>query len=152
MKTFEKNGLSEMGHPGQAQIQALADGRAGEATRSYLAQHMATCDDCLEEYLRLLENEPLLAPASSPAAAAQAVVKRKSKKRASLARFATVAAAACLAVVMWGCGAAANAQRQDAMAANEPVRPGFSQQLNAAADGVADAFNSFFGSIGKLDK
>lgn len=147
MEHLEKNGLSDMHHPGRAQLQALAQDRAGEDTRSFLAEHLATCDDCLDEYLALLESEPLLTPASSPAAAAQEMVRRKSRKRASFARFATVAAAACLAVVMWGCGAAANTARQDPLAMNEPARPGFAQQLDNAADCVADAFNSFFGSI-----
>lgn len=134
------------GCPGVAQLRALADGRAGEETRQTLVAHLAECDDCLTQYLAFLEEEPLLAPAGAPAAKAQAHIGRRAGRRKKFSMFAIIAAAACLAMTLWGCLSAANAQRQKADLAAQP-QPGLVQQLDEAANGLSDTLDGFFASL-----
>lgn len=139
-------GLSQ-GCPGVAQLRALADGRAGEETRGTLAAHLAGCDSCLARYLALVEEEPLLAPAGTPAAAVEARLGRRTGRRRNLKLIALIATAACLAMTLWGFGAAAAAHQQKADP-GATTQPGLTRRLDAAADGLADAFNGFFGALG----
>lgn len=140
MEKTDWNGLSGE-HLGRPQLQALVDGRAGEWVRQLAAEHISQCDECLEEYLALLEEEPLLEPATPAMAAVEAQREKRRRRRGKAGRFVIIFTAACLAMAMWGFGTFL--AREQAKAPDLP-RQGLAQKLDEAAHDVSDAFNGFF--------
>jgi hypothetical protein len=89
------------GHLSRQGMQALLDEQLNETGRLEAAEHLSFCDGCLLRYTKALEGRALMAP---PEPTAPKVLKRirRRQARAVWARYGTVAAAACLAVTIWG--------------------------------------------------
>lgn len=92
---FHKNGhLTDNG------LQALLTEQLDELGRLEAAEHLSFCDDCLTHYTTLLADEHLVTPPTP----VKPGVQKKLRKRSLLLlrnRYATIAAAACLAVGLW---------------------------------------------------
>jgi hypothetical protein len=84
--------------------------RLDEMTRLEVAEHLGFCDECLMRYTGMLCDDALLSPAQP---VAPRVVQRLRRKTVHVGwlRYGTVAAAACMAVVMWGAGSHLLAQQ-----------------------------------------
>lgn len=91
------------GHLTDLALQLLVDGEPTELERLEASEHLGFCDACMHRYLALLADERLLAPAQPMQ---KPVLKRLRAKtaRRGWGRYGTVAAAACMALVMWGVG------------------------------------------------
>ncbi len=144
MKGLDAHGTGHLSH---AQLCAIADGRAGEETRLQAGEHLAECDACMEAYLALLEQTPLLVPAAPADAKVRQVQRRRRAAQARVLQVGVLAAAACLAVVVWGCSA--GHPQAPGNAPLDTQRPGFAQQLDDAARDVADVMDGLFSGKGK---
>lgn len=95
--------FGDNGHFTDEGLQAIVDGTLDELQRLEAAEHLSFCDGCLERYTRLLEDDTLLTPAR-PIAPPVAARIRQRAVRILFSRTATAAAAACLALAIWGTG------------------------------------------------
>lgn len=93
----------EDGHLSDAGFAALLAGSLNELGRLEVAEHLEFCDVCMLRYTECLTDDSLLQPEKPLAQEVLPRVRRK-KLRISFGRYATVAAAACMAVVLWGVG------------------------------------------------
>lgn len=148
----------EDGHMTDEGLRAIVADDLDELARLEASEHLSFCDECLVRYLALLEEAPLLAPETP----VRTSVMRRIKKRARtilFSRYATVAAAVCLVVAMWGSGfyqnissRAEEASQPDTgltTAQQEAPREKTSTFLNNVANDAAGAVNGFFNALGK---
>jgi hypothetical protein len=98
MELFNKNG-----HLTTYAINKLILGEASEMQRLEISEHLSYCNECMNLYLSALTQDVLIAPAKQ---FAQGVTKclRKKAFKVIVLRYGAVAAAACMAVLMWGAG------------------------------------------------
>lgn len=139
----------EDGHLTPQGLQAIIDGELDELQSLEAAEHLSFCDTCLAGYTRLLTNDVLIEPQQP----LKEPVLRQIRKRALRivrSRYATVAAAACLAIGLWFSGSFAIA----ALPAREnPPRPDTQQQvslgqrLNNTTDTITTHLNDFFQNL-----
>ncbi|MDL2293642.1 zf-HC2 domain-containing protein [Ruminococcaceae bacterium OttesenSCG-928-D13] len=136
----------EDGHLTDAGLAALIDGGLDELERLEVAEHLSFCDKCLVRYTALLTDEVLLTPETPQK---PKVMKRLRSRtwKVRVGRYATVAAAACLAVVMWAVGsfAAPRIGRDDT---RQPAQTQTAQDTGTVAAGAAAAGQT--GDVGIL--
>lgn len=148
----------EDGHLTDEGLQAVVDGDLSELSRLETSEHLSFCDECLVRYLALLEETPLLVPETPVRTGVMQRLKRRART-ILFSRYATVAAAVCLVVAMWGSGffqsISSRAEERNTRpdtgvttSQEEGAGSRTSSLLNDAASGAADAVNSFFNSLG----
>lgn len=91
------------GHLTDEGLQAILAEELNELQSLEASEHLAFCDDCLARYTTLLTDDVLLTPAQPLKKPVMHRIRQKSM-RAAFARYATVAAAAALALALWGVG------------------------------------------------
>ena len=94
------------GHLTDAALAALARGEPLEELRRLeLAEHLAYCDRCLQQYAALLTDSVLIPPSSSAEPGLRQKLRRRMLRR-GVSRYAAAAAALALALtVLWGSAA-----------------------------------------------
>lgn len=142
----------ENGHLTKEGLHAIGEGSLTELESLEAAEHLSFCDECLAKYTALLTEETLLAPELP----LQQPVLRSRRRRAQLLFFnrsGTVAAAACLAVVLWAVGnfalpslSAQNPSGQAVGAAQTTALP-LGTRMNQAAGEISQSLNNFFGGL-----
>lgn len=143
MELFDMNG-----HLTREGLKALVSEGLDEMGRLEAAEHLGYCDACMTEYLALLTDDVLLTPAEQTA---PAVVRRihQKKTRQLWSRYATVAAAAALAVLIWGVSTFTGAERKQDQMATPPQgpEPGTSwiSRVGEGFNGISANINAFFG-------
>ena len=105
--------FNEGGHLTHEGLQALIDKQLDEMGRLEVAEHLSFCDECLLQYTTMLTDDVLIEPDRPLKEGIMKRLKRRTGK-VMWARYGTVAAAACLAVVMWGVGSFALLERNEA--------------------------------------
>ena len=98
MELFHENG-----HLTSEGLKALTEGRLDELARLETAEHLSFCDECLVRYTALLEDAPLAAPKAPLAPGVWQRIRRRTW-RIVTSRYATAAAAAAFALIIWGTG------------------------------------------------
>lgn len=143
------------GHLSDDGLSALLAGSLDELESLEAAEHLSFCDECLLRYTGALTEETLLVPE----APLKPSVMKRIKRRAGLVlfnKYTTVAAAACLAMALWGSGMLPGlAQRITTGTAAPPaaaqtaqdVDTGVGTALNDAAGGFAGTLNKFFDGL-----
>ncbi len=74
-----------------------------ELARLELSEHLSFCDKCLSDYALLL-TENALVPPPQPQASEIMVRIKKRTHAIFINRYLRAAVAACLAIILWGCG------------------------------------------------
>ena len=98
-----KDYFDEKGHLTDMALEELIHGQPDEIVRLEIAEHLSFCDRCLERYTEMLTPSVLVAP--EPSNVAQ--IMRRIRYRAKTIffhKYATLAVAACLALVLWTSG------------------------------------------------
>ena len=131
MELFHENG-----HLTQEGFQALINGKLDEMGRLEAAEHLSFCDECLLRYTALLENEDLAAPSEPLAAGVWQRIRRRTM-RVFTSRYATAAAAAVFALIIWGTGVFQN------MGGMHQARPSAPPEPKAYAGTVTSRMNEF---------
>lgn len=93
----------EDGHLTLTGIKAVIGGEIDEMQRLEISEHLEFCEECMDSYLALLTDDVLLEP-RRPVCEPAVKDYRKKNRRTTLLRYGNIAAAACLAVLMWGVG------------------------------------------------
>ena len=93
----------ENGHLTPEGLNALVDGQLDEMARLEAAEHLSFCDECLVRYTALVEQAPLAAPETPLAPGVWQRIRRRAW-RIVTSRYATAAAAAAFALIIWGTG------------------------------------------------
>ena len=105
----------ENGHLTPEGLNALVDGQLDEMARleaagipafgpvAAAAEHLSFCDECLVRYTALVEQAPLAAPETPLAPGVWQRIRRRTW-RIVTSRYATAAAAAAFALIIWGTG------------------------------------------------
>lgn len=144
------------GHLTGRGLAALAACKLDELERLEAAEHLAFCDACLMRQMALLGDEALMeAPPQLKAGAVRKL--RRRRLRIAWGRYATVAAAAVLAVAIWGVGSVAlfrgggegkSAAQQAPLqgAAQQAGRegPGFGARISQGLDNMFAGFDDFW--------
>lgn len=91
------------GHLSDEGLQALLAGELSELERLELSEHLDFCGDCLNRYTALLCDDVLLAHETPVRPTVMRRLRRR-RWRQGVGRYGAVAAAACLAVLLWGVG------------------------------------------------
>lgn len=92
--------FNEEGHLTHLALEAAAFGEADPAVRLAVSEHVAECDECLLAFLEVVEAGELLEAPAVVTRSALALPRRK-KLRLNLQKYATIAVAACFAVLLW---------------------------------------------------
>lgn len=93
----------ENGHLTPEGLNALVDGQLDEMARLEAAEHLSFCDECLVRYTALVEQAPLAALETPLAPGVWQRIRRRTW-RIVTSRYATAAAAAAFALIIWGTG------------------------------------------------
>ena len=156
------------GHLTNEGLQAVIDGGLNELESLEASEHLGFCGLCLERYLTLMDDVPLLEPAAPIKDNVMRRIGRKAK-RVLFSRYATVAAAACLTLVLWGTGffsALSGPGRDETLPGQaqtapgesvsrtaqpeSPPQPSLATQMNRAAGALPEAMNDLFGWMSPL--
>ncbi|MGD9559433.1 MAG: hypothetical protein AB7V55_02370 [Oscillospiraceae bacterium] len=131
MELFHENGhLTDEG------LRSLIDGGLSEIQSLEASEHLGFCDACLMRYTQLLDKGELLVPEQPLQKSVMQRIHRRAV-RIVFSRYATVAAAAVLAVGMWLGGSAVLGGRAQ-QAQNAPQAAAGDAQAAAGADDVTD--------------
>lgn len=144
MNLFDKDG-----HLTCEGIKAVADGTLDELQRLEAAEHLSFCDRCLERYTAALTDDVLLAPAQP---LAQPVLTRIRRRAAQIFfnKYTKVAAAAALALTMWGTGVfqalvpTAKPKTPEPPRTTQTITAQVNGFLNDSGTAIAGAFNDLF--------
>lgn len=139
----------EDGHLTEEGLQAIVTGELDEMQSLEAAEHLSYCDACLECYTKLLTEETSMEP-ETPIKQPVMQNVRKRALRVVGSRYATVAAAACLAVGLWITGSFAvaalpSAEQAQPQTAQQP--PSIGVRLNTAVETVGATLDDFFSSL-----
>lgn len=119
------------GHLTDEGMRALIREEPDELQRLEAAEHLGFCDECLLRYTAMLTDDVLLAPETPQQLPVMRRVRQRKFRRA-WARYATVAAAAVLAVGMWvGGGLMSTRANQHQQAAQQAATAQTAQQKEA---------------------
>lgn len=129
------------GHLTDQGLQALVDGLLNDTEGLEAAEHLSFCDDCLLRYTNLLEGAPLLKPETPLKEGVHRRIRMRGL-RVAAGRTAKVAAAACLAVGLWGgvTAGATGGRQQDAATEGTSI----SYQVNNAVNNFTGSLDQFF--------
>lgn len=127
------------GHLSDGALLALARNQDGfdQLERLEIAEHLAFCDECLQRYTALLEDETaLLIPERSCQKTLWARIRTRAVRMVT-SRYATAAAAVTLALtVLWG------GERVELVRPSLPEdRPSISQQLNGLTGEISESLH-----------
>ncbi len=142
----------EDGHLSDAGLHALLNGRLDELGRLEAAEHLGFCTLCLERYTGLLTADVLAEP-QTDLAPTVAWRLRKKGMRINLRRYAAVAAAAAVALALWGGGVFHQmAPQGDEILRPQPVAEPVRMEAPGAGvsgfvNGVLGAANEFCGGL-----
>lgn len=154
--------FNEDGHFTTEGLHALIDGQLDELQALEAAEHLGFCDPCLEHYTALLTADTLTPPATP---LASPVLRRIRRRRTGilLGKYAAIAAAACIAVVVWFTGNAVISQHPSTLPYTAPAQhdvaqtqkptetedanPGLGERLNQFFSGFSDATNDLFSGL-----
>lgn len=140
----------EDGHITPEGLRALADGALDELGRLEAAEHFSFCDACLLEYTLLLDSRPLTEPAQPLKPGINRRIRRRGAKLL-LSRYATVAAAACIAVGLWNAVNHVAFSPGDNTPQTSPgITSGFGSFMQSMADRGRDFSNSLSSGLGNL--
>lgn len=141
------------GHLTDEGLQAVLNGGLDEMQRLEASEHLGFCTPCLERYTALLGDDVLL----TPAAPLQKPVMRRVRSRGGKARwlqYGTIAAAACLALLMWwGIGATGLPQGSGQRHVQPPAatEPAATEPTTPKEDGliarVREGLGNFWGTL-----
>lgn len=140
MELFDKNG-----HLTGEGLRAVTDGGLSELERLEASEHLGFCDDCLTRYLALLESGTLAEPRRG---LVKPVLRRLRQgiKRRMWIRWGGMAAAACLALAIFGVGGALlGGARGDGTEADGQA--GFVQRFNEGMANVVDNTRGFVSGL-----
>ena len=95
--------FTENGHLTDEALRATVNETLDEMARLEVAEHLSFCDGCLERYTALLTDDTLRTPATPITAP---VLSRLRRRAVGILfnKYTTYAAAACLAMMLWGAG------------------------------------------------
>lgn len=131
MELFHENG-----HLTQEGMLALTMGNLDEMARLEAAEHLSFCDECLVRYTALLQEDILVAPPAPLAAGVWQRIRRRTL-RVFTSRYATAAAAAVFALIIWGTGVFQN------MGGMREAKPAAPPEPKAYAGTVTSRMNEF---------
>lgn len=137
------------GHLTDAGLRSIIEGGLDELQSLEASEHLAFCDTCLLRYTALLEADVLVEPEVPLRAGVMKRIRRRGAKIA-FSRYATVAAAAVLAMGIWLVGSRAGVPKQgegqspEPPAAEEPAKP--EQSTQAPRTGISDRLSAAFGT------
>ena len=118
----------------------IEDSPLEELERLEIAEHLSFCDRCVSRYAALMEQAPLQAPPT--------VLQRlrRQARRLFFNRYATVAAAACFAILFWNLGVFTfdiqKSRPFDEMLTQSSIS--FRQRSAAISENLTDALNEIF--------
>lgn len=117
------------GHLTDEALRATIEEALDEMSRLEVSEHLSFCDGCLERYTALLTDDVLLTPVQP---IAPPVLSRVRKRAVGILfnRYTTYAAAACLALTLWGAGVFTGIGSGEEL--REQARRDFSAQAAAA--------------------
>lgn len=139
MELFRENGCLT-----DEALRMLIDERLDETGRLEAAEHLSFCDACLERYTALLTDDALLAPAE-PLAPKILTRVRQRVLRLFVNRYAAGAAAAVLALTLWGTGVFDRLIPDAAFAADSTVQTHAEEDGEPQKDGALfSGTNDFF--------
>ena len=142
----------EDGHLTQEGMKAIIEGTLDEMQDLEASEHLSFCDSCLVEYLSVLEETQLLAPAVPIAETVMSKIRKKAV-RILFNKYTTVAVAAGLVVAMWSSGFIGALLRPETVLPDKQTNaisrqadnePGIGQRLNQAAGAAGSAMNHMF--------
>lgn len=128
------------GHLTEEALHGLCAETLDEMGRLEAAEHLSYCDPCLERYTALLTGDALLQPAHPLKAP---VLQRVRRRALSVLcnQYTAYAAAACLALVLWGTGVFGRLMPQAGSSRNASIpQTSASQSLSVPFSVRADAF------------
>ena len=149
----DKDFFDIQGHLTDTALDALIDETADELQRLEIAEHLSFCDHCLERYTSRLTGEALVVPPVKPVPISVTVL-QKIRRRARVVffnRYATMAVAACFALILWVSGAfVVNANRMEfkLLDAIQSGSQQFSQATNSFSEKLSDILQNL---INKFD-
>ena len=155
----------EDGHMTDEGLQAVVCGKLSELESLEASEHLSFCGPCLEKYLALVETTELLSPETPLRESVMKRIGRKAK-RVLFSRYATVAAAACLVLAMWGggfgkavmSGTLPNSttdslvESQSAAATREEPQPSLGTRVNRATNSFSELLNGWASALSPLPK
>lgn len=145
----DKEFFDIQGHLTDAALDALIDETADELQRLEIAEHLSFCDHCLERYTSRLTGEVLVVPPVKPVPISETVL-QKIRHRARAVffnRYATMAVAACFALILWVSGAfVVNANRMEfkLLDAIQNGSQQFSEVTNSFSEKLSDILQELF--------
>ena len=137
------------GHLTDEGIKAVADGTLEELQRLEAAEHLSFCDRCLERYTALLTDDSLLQPAQPLVPPVLSRIRQRAV-RIFFNKYTTVAAAAALALTLWGTGVfqalvpAPRAKVPEPPQTTQTITAQVNTFLNDSGAALAGAFNDLF--------
>lgn len=135
------------GHLTDEGLKAVADGTLEELQRLEAAEHLSFCDRCLERYTFLLTDDSLLQPAQPLAPPVLSRIRQRAV-RIFFNKYTTVAAAAALALTLWGTGffqALVPAPRKpEPPKTTQTITAQVNSFLNESGAAISGAFNDLF--------
>lgn len=149
----DKEFFNIQGHLTDAALDTLIDETADELQRLEIAEHLSFCDHCLERYTNRLTGEALVVPPAQPVPISETVL-QKIRRRTRVVffnRYATMAVAACFAMILWVSGAfVVNANRME-FKLLDAVQHG-SQQFSEATSSFSEKLSDILqGLFNKFD-
>lgn len=137
------------GHLTDEGIKAVANGTLDELQRLEAAEHLSFCDRCLERYTAMLTDDSLLQPARP---LVPPVLSRIRKRAVQLFfnKYTTVAAAAVLALTLWGTGVfqalvpAPRTKTPEPPRTTQTITAQVNSFLNDSGAAIAGAVNDIF--------
>ncbi len=119
----------EDGHLTDTGLTAIVNSELSELESLEASEHLGFCSLCMDRYLARMEAVPLLQPETPLKISVMRRIGRKAR-RILFSRYATVAAAACLVLAMWGSGFASTFMGR---LQSGPDKPGIAATQQSAA-------------------
>lgn len=141
--------FDEFGHLTKNALQLMINGEPDELQRLEIAEHLSFCDECIAKYTACLEQSALMSPEKPLETGVLAKIKSRAH-RIFMNRYATIATAACFAIVLWTTGiftpdySKMNGEGLQTIVikTNE-----FSQKTEEFTRGISEGINNFFDTI-----
>ena len=137
--------FSPDGHLTPEALKNLVDGgEFSEMQRLEIAEHLSFCDECVACYTQLLDDSLLLSPIQPVLPPVMQRIRERARK-IFVNKYATVVAAASIAIVFWNIGVFHVDLPKDRMSkAFLDSSVSFSQKTTELTNGITDALNKIF--------